>query len=405
MKIIPIVLCLLLLNTFARKGPNNKGIRALGMGNAFVAVAEDKDAIYYNPAGLNLMNKLGNYEKRPDLGYYPDNWLDMRIGIGALLPDLVDVGTKGVNAYNNHNDTFKKLSGDSAASALAEDTTLYNDFTFIDRYPIKLGIRTDMEIAFHNFGAAFWTEVTTTPFIDMGIIVPGAGVKTTEAYVVGQLAFAFEWNKKLSFGTGYRLVKYAQFRELEIGIDNATSITDTLQKEATSILAEAADISHAFDIGTMYQWQRDVRLGAALQNIFIGDLNGESVTPELTFGIAYSPRKLQRNTAYSRKVNFALDFEDALNNDKNYKFFSHLNFGAEFEQILLAIPSVTLGSNARLLKGRVAGGFKGGYWTAGLGLELVRFVHLDIVSWADETGYFTGQEPERTYVVEIAIGL
>jgi hypothetical protein len=107
MKIIPIVLSLLLLNTFARKGPNNKGIRALGMGNAFVAVAEDKDAIYYNPAGLNLMNKLGNYEKRPDLGYYPDNWLDMRIGIGALLPDLVDVGTKGVNAYNNHNDTFK----------------------------------------------------------------------------------------------------------------------------------------------------------------------------------------------------------------------------------------------------------------------------------------------------------
>ena len=37
------------------KGPEHRTLRPLAMGNAFVAVVDDKDALHYNPAGLNLI--------------------------------------------------------------------------------------------------------------------------------------------------------------------------------------------------------------------------------------------------------------------------------------------------------------------------------------------------------------
>jgi len=35
-----------------------RGVRAMGMGNAFGAVSDDSDAYYYNPAGLSFVRKL-----------------------------------------------------------------------------------------------------------------------------------------------------------------------------------------------------------------------------------------------------------------------------------------------------------------------------------------------------------
>ena len=54
------------------------------MGGAHVAVVDDKEAIHYNYAGLSQINRLGNYEKRPEQGYYPRNWIgDMRLTFGG----------------------------------------------------------------------------------------------------------------------------------------------------------------------------------------------------------------------------------------------------------------------------------------------------------------------------------
>ena len=58
---------------FAVKAPQYRSSRVHGMGNAFIAVADNKDALYYNPAGLNLIGRLGNFEKNPDMGYMTKN--------------------------------------------------------------------------------------------------------------------------------------------------------------------------------------------------------------------------------------------------------------------------------------------------------------------------------------------
>ena len=57
------------------------------------------------------------------------------------------------------------------------------------------------------------------------------------------------------------------------------------------------------------------------------------------------------------------------------------------------------------LKRRLAGGFKGGYWSAGGGISLFKTVHLEAVSWAEEAGYYTGHIEERYYAFNIALGI
>jgi hypothetical protein len=54
---------------------------------------------------------------------------------------------------------------------------------------------------------------------------------------------------------------------------------------------------------------------------------------------------------------------------------------------------------------RLGGGFKGGYWTAGMGLNLLKTLHLEAVSWADEGGYYTGEIENRYYAVNVGLGI
>jgi hypothetical protein len=408
-KILSTLLSLTLVQIYAYKAPQHKTLRSLSMGGAFTAVAEDRNAIFKNPAGLNLMNKLGNYEKRPDLGYYADNWYDMRMDYGFSLPDLTSLYNKANGFYEDHGNTIDSMQVNTT-EALKNDTTFYNDALFMDRYPLPLGSQINLELAMHNFGGAIWTDVTVNPFIDAGIMIPSAGIQSVDASLVTQVAGAYEINPYLNVGLGAKAVYTNHMGLTEIDVANASkidsigsSIFNNEMSKAKKDIQEVA-ISYGFDFGTQYQLTREMRVGAALLNYFPGGIRGQDVTPELNLGYAYSPRKFQRNTAYARKVNFAFDLEDLLNDDKNYKFASKINFGAEWEQVWLAIPSVTLGSNARAIATRLAAGFKGGYWSLGGELELMRVIHLQIASWAEETGYFTGQEPNRQFVLSFGLG-
>ena len=240
------------------------------------------------------------------------------------------------------------------------------------------------------------------------MITPSAVIEEISATAVGQLAFAFGIGDRVSLGFGYRMVERASMERFEISVVDGlspTQLEDRLSDEVDTLLDRSLTLDHALDFGLMVQASREIRVGAALQNVFVTDYDGESVTPELTVGLAWAPRKLQRNTAYARKVNFALDFEDALNDDRNYKPLSHVNFGFEVEQVLVAIPSLKWGSNARALKGRGAMGFKGGYFTLGAGLEVLRVLNFEFVTWAEEAGYYTGQAPERFFLFEFSFGL
>jgi hypothetical protein len=192
---------------------------------------------------------------------------------------------------------------------------------------------------------------------------------------------------------------------ITIDILNYASIQDTLEDrydDATHSIFDFESISFGLDFGVLYQLTREIRVGASLRDVYFKELAGDKITPNLSVGFNYSPRFFNKNTAYARKFNFACDYADAFNSEKNYKPLSHLNFGLEVEQTLLAWPGYN--NEIRALSLRLAGGFKGGYPSAGVSLEVLRFVTFEFATWAEELGYFTGQDEERIYMGQISLG-
>lgn len=398
--------------TQAYSALKHKSLRPLAMGNAYTALAIDKEALHFNPAGLAMMNLVGNYNKRPDLGYLPRNFFDARTSVGmAIQGPSYSEAMRGYRFYNNHSKTFDQLQSvdpTQIPGVLASDSNFYNDFMFLDRRTLGFGPHIDMELAFPHFGGTIWMDTKVEPFVDAGVIVPGVGIRKVEAQLAAEADLAFSASKNLFWGGGIKFAQGAELNQIEIGIDNAASIQDTLTQKLQDVADKASNVDRlgtAIDLGIMYQWQRDLRLGASLQDFYLGKFMDSSVTPDLSLGLAYSPRRLQKNSNFGRSVNFALDFADLLNSDRGYKFFSKVNFGMEVEQVLLAFPYVRWASDLRALKLRGGVGFKGGYWTAGGGIELLRVITLEGATWAEERGYTTGQNGERYYAFNIGIGL
>ena len=397
------------------KSPTHFSLRAESMGGAHVAVVDDKEAIHYNYAGLSQINRLGNYDKRPEQGYYPRNWIgDMRITVGGAgefskflstyndVKDVQDLFRSAQDAAKN-----SKTSETSAIlDSLVKNPKYIKTINSYDHKNLDVRLKIDAEMAFHNFGAAFWMNGGVSPYIDGGLIIPYLVVDTFYIDAVGQIGGAYEIiPNQLSVGLGGKLAKRHKVNMITIGLANYSTIMDTLDNQldnATDDFFDSKTFSFGIDMGVLYQYSREVRFGASLRDIYFKQLAGETLIPNFTIGANYSPKFMNSNTGFGRKCNVAVDFADMFNCDRNYKFFSHLNFGFELEQTLLAIPG--LNNEVRFLVLRLAGGFRGGYPTAGVGVEVLRFFSFDFATWGEERGYYTGQDENRIYMVQASIG-
>lgn len=375
--------------------PQHKTLRPLSMGNAFVAVVDNKDALYYNPAGLNLINRLGNPVRRPALAKYPRNRFDARVNaLGMAAP--VQEYRPFWDFYDAHQDAFGSV--DDAK----QDSTLLADLAPLDGKALALNYMAGIEFAMNNYGGAYWANAQVAPVIHANPLFPTPGVRDITVDQVIQVAASHSFQReKLAVGVGYRLVNRQEIRELEISSELMASdsgqeqIRNDLKDSALAKMRNLSDLGsygHGFDVGALYQYRPWLRFGGAVQNLGLY-LNHSLVTPKVTVGVAITPPLLSSGGIFARKVNIAVDYEDLLNDERNYKAFSKLNFGAEIEQYGWRFFSV-----------RVAGGFKGGYWTAGGGISLFDFVHLEAASWADEGGYYTGQVEDRLYAFNVGLG-
>lgn len=388
-------LSLLAAGAQAASGPQQRSLRALSMGNAFVALVDDKDALYYNPAGLDLINTLGNASARPGLAAYPRNRLNARVN---LIGSAVPIGEAN-DFFQFFKDHKEGLTG--GLDDMRSDSTLFPELAQFDRKPIELGFFNGLEFAMHDYGAAVWSDSRVAPYADVGVLLPQGGIKTIELDAVFQAAAAHPFlNNRLSVGAGYRLANRQTVHDYQIAASSFTDGGDEVRDEVLDTLSEKlaglSDFSswgHAVDVGALWQQTTWLRFGASLQN-FGMYLNHEFVTPEFTAGAVVTPPLLSTGGMFARKVNVALDLEDLFNDERNYKPLSKVNVGAEVEQDLWWVASLRLGA-----------GFKGGYWTAGTGLSLFSAVHIEAATWAEEGGYYTGQVENRFYAFRVGVGL
>lgn len=411
--IISSIILFTALSAFAAKAPTHHSIRGESMGNAHVAIVDDKEAIYYNYAGLSQINRLGNYDKRPEQGYYPRNFGDMRLNLGGAGPFETYFSTYNVakdlqTMYQNARNTAIAL-GLSSNSVLMDSLSAHPELTHkINNYDHKylsMKIKMDAELAFHGFGGAVWVDGSVNPYLDGGIILPFLAIDTMIVDGVVQAGVGYAFTDKLSVGIGAKAAKREKVEMITIDILNYNSLQDTLEDryhDATDNIFDFSTISMGLDLGVLYQLTREFRVGASLNDIYFKELAGDRITPNFTMGFNYSPRFFNKNTAYARKFNIACDYANAFYSERNYKPLTHLNIGMEVEQTILAWPGYN--NEFRGLAVRLAGGFKGGYPSAGVGIEVLRFFTFEFATWAEELGYYTGQDEERIYMGQISMG-
>ncbi|MBO7413490.1 MAG: hypothetical protein J6U20_07495 [Fibrobacter sp.] len=415
MKKTTVLLFALVLSTaaFAAKAPTHHSIRAESMGNAHVAVVDDKEAIYFNYAGLSQINRLGNYDKRPEQGYYPRNYFDMRLNAGGAGPFESYVSTyRDARDLQNMYKRVNKAAEETGLpqtnlllDTLAAHPELIHTLNSYDHKSVSMKVKMDAELALHNFGGAIWVDGNVAPYIDAGLVLPYLTIDTFYVDAVMQGGIAYDFTNEFSIGIGVKGAKRQKVEMIVMDIANYETINDTLQDRFEDVEKHVFDkktLSMGMDFGTLWQATREVRLGLSLRDVYFKELAGDKITPNLTMGVNYSPRFFNVNTAYARKFNIACDFADAFDSDRNYKLMHHFNFGFEIEQVLLAWPG--LNNQLRALAGRLAAGFKGGYPTLGAGVEVLHVLTLEFATWAEERGYYTGQDEERIYMGQISLG-
>ncbi|MBR3852433.1 MAG: hypothetical protein IKJ76_10460 [Fibrobacter sp.] len=398
---------------FALKAPTHHSLRAEAMGNAHVAVVDDKEAIYFNYAGLTQINKLGNYDKFPETGYYPRNYADMRLNLGGAGPFETYFHT--YNVAKDLQGIYQGASDAAAANGLKASTVLMDSLSShpelmhqvnsYDHKSLAMKLKFDAEMAFHGIGGAVWVDANVAPYLDAGIVLPNMAIDTfyVDGVVQGGISYGFTDN--LSVGIGAKAVKRHKVEMLTVDILNYDTMQDTLEDryhDATDNIFDFNSISMGIDLGVLYQLTREVRVGTSLRDIYFKELAGDKITPNWTVGANYSPRFFNKNTGYGHKFNIAMDFADIVNSTNNYKPLSHINFGFEVEQNLIAWPGYYYGVRALAL--RLSGGFKGGYPAGGIALEVLQFFTLEFATWAEELGYYTGQDEQRIYMVELSLG-
>jgi hypothetical protein len=358
-----------------------------------------------------------------------------------------------------YTDVFKS-SG--TLDSLKHNPHLVDSLRRLDYSPIEIGAQVSiLEFSMRNFGFATWVNANAAPKIELGEAnLPGFSVEPVQIDAVIQTGAAFSPVDNWSVGVGLKAAR----RHKEIGfkydpyIDLSKNNPDIKNSDKLDSLKDFwvdylddsltqfkfKDMNLALDFGALYQITREVRLGTSLRNVFFGKFAGETITPNLSIGAAYSPMLFQSNSWWARKVHFAADYVDIADGTVGDMFFAHLNFGAEIEQVVLPSPTrelsfwprlgigvlggllglgvgyvvdygvpgfaigslvgLNVGFGGDVLRTSVGAGFENCYHAWNFALGITDAVTARFGSYAEERGVKTRQKEQRFWTGELSVG-
>jgi len=252
-------------------------------------------------------------------------------------------------------------------------------------------------VALHNLGFGFWSRNEATLLIDHGAITPKTqlrGLSTNALEIATSQSF---FDDRLSLGLGYRIAavsgQTAEYDLIELdslGLDAAKSLVWKTEKG----LVRTGSWGHGLDLGVLWFQTPGLRWGGSIRDVGM-KLDGAFVVPNLTIGMAWAPRSLQSNQLFWRRVNLGVALENILWDTLGYKPFSKLNLGAEF-QALLVPKGLSVG---------LSGGLQGGYPSAMVSLIFFSTFKLEVLTYATEMGWTTGDVEDRRWALRLGGGI
>lgn len=321
-----------------------KSVRALGMGNAYSAIVDDSDALFYNPAGLARVS-----------GYY---WTIMDPYFGLNGQEALETvnSLQGADPQNQLASLYgKKLwAGGSGKTAIRVPGLAFAGYTGGEgKFALDNPAYPNLSLRFINdtgfaFGAGF-----SAGFIQMGIaarrILRIGGDVPLGPGTLG----AFDANT-LSSNVGNKGTGYGLDFGMNLTIPTPVAPTFSFVWKNMGYTAFTADTA-GLDAPPLIRDEMILGFGLDI------DAGLVAVRP-------------------------AIDFKYANRYDLLLGMKTHL--GLEFE-----LPLVT-----------VRGGFNQGYYTYGATLDMA-FFKLDLASYGVELGEYPGQKEDRRYALQFSMEL
>jgi hypothetical protein len=335
--------------SFAKELPSfYEGIRPLGMGGAFTAIADDSNAIFYNPAGLSRLN----------------TW-------SFEIPVVAETSKSNIDIY----DEAKDVDFDSSAETA----------NFIRRH---LGETADFRFGVvpnfvnENFGVALLAQAKTSLRFDNAAF-PETTVHsqgTGSAHVAMAHSFLEE---KLSVGAGLKYIRASTLDETYTAQQIADSNFDQ------TIEDDFSDGSgFGVDLGIIYTlpFNLESTVGLSIINLGGADLgDAGEIDQQVNLGLA--AKHTFEKVSWMHLVG-AVDLVDIFTQagtDDDY--FKRVRMGFEVQMPILTLRA----------------GIYQGYGTYGASLNL-KFAKLEYTSYAEEVGAFAGDSADRRHVIQLALG-
>lgn len=324
-----------------------RSIRALGMGNAFVAIANDENALFYNPAGLQSVERT------------VFELLTLQLHINQSIVDLADNDSTG--AVGELAGTKLLGAGDFGVISLTAPGWGYQVFS---------GILLDASV--HN---------PVIPYFDL--------LAYAQTGVIGGFGFSLN-DYAIDIGASFKVVQRAGIGKIVHIIDGANP--DELQTSIEDDFVNEQKVSP--DIGAIYHYDAiynfEIKAAAVMKNIGGMDFGSSgSIPTTIDIGVSSNSEFLGLD------VLLAVDHVDVTYAATEKKSFArNLNMGVEAGMWMLSNGHHFLSVRA---------GKKGPYATMGFTIN-PPFVPLtiDYAKWSEEIGLTAGGQEDPRQSVQIS---
>lgn len=353
--------------------------RALGMGNAFVAVANDYSALFYNPAGLANLD---------------ENHLDMSLEVGGsselakLMKDIDEAqNTSGSESDKQQaiSDVLEDYYGKRMGIRIGAPQAIWaRPGWAIAVLPMDFTFRTSIH---SNVG----TSVNATAYAD-----------TTVAYGYGEKIKDFDYGL-LNWGVTAKAVHRGYFSQNINVIELAADPNLIDEDDLASGYTVDADVGLLWkpyipDEGILSILQlAEPTFGLVVRNVLelgfqspglLGDKDN-SQTPERLYRVIDIGTRWEYPNFWLFGGRGVMDFRDILHPE--YTFMKSLHIGFEFDWTVTS-----------WWKGQYRFGYSQGYMTAGLS-ALFTIFNLDLVTYAEELGTKSTPLENRYYMLKASM--
>ncbi len=328
-----------------------QGVLVEGMGGAFTAVADDSNAPFYNPAGLDNIqsSSFQILNISADITYpslYPN-----------LYNSLNGASTSNPATYIN---AFNSVAGQSLYTRVGD----YSNYTTHD---FAIGLLTNNQaLGIANASPTTTNLASLAALSDSGIVISGA--------------YGF-FNHHLQVG-GTLMGLYQMFENIpSLTVSQASALSSTL----------SSNLSHGFgvvgNLGAIYHFDLPLNptLGASILNVGTASFGDAGSLPQLiNAGVGIDP-----DIGFGRLL-ADIDYVDVT----NYLYYTgdslwlHTRFGVQYQ-----FPEILT----------VSAGLYEGYPTFGVGVDLWAF-EVNASYYTEEASPVPGLNPDHIVSLQVAFG-